>query len=382
MTRRRWNLGLPPAVVLSCCLGLCAVVEGQTCPTSTAVYLDDTATCNDSTPDALRAYGARIWGDVLLGDDGNELRVYFLADPAHPALTQTTSFSVPPVGDIDWMLVQAAVNPASTYGVATWRTATGLWRWDAGRITDRRIVSQRGGHPGVVYVSGGASYLLSSDVHTEAGAWALRLDSTSSLAPVQRVSGASVSGGVQVGSTLYVVQTLGLATTLQVYAIGADGMLTPGPNLGTATGGYSLGVAVSGDRMVTTTGSVVRLWDVSAPLAPRQVHEITARANIAGVDGLLAVTARTGERGSERVWSLAGDHLTDVTPAWFAGRWTEHTECVVPRGIALRGGRLYYAQGAVAEAIDLRCLVPSPPTPPPAAIFADGFESGGMTAWH
>jgi len=353
--------------------------------------LDTSAQIDD--PWVRRALGIASWGDRLaVVNTGNELQ--FL-DLQTMRLGASTSWRVPPFGDRDYNLFNFSLCDDCTIGVAGFQSVGSVLftavrtpttaSWGAHRrYPDARI------YGGATYLHGGVQYLAAGGL-TDACHGGGTVYRPTGLEPgdlhavgcvLAGASEISVDGGLYLDGYLWVVS----GTRVHRYRVEADGTVTW---LGELTrAGFVRGAGIALDQeahlLAAATPYGAELWSVADPEAPVRLAQWQPHQTI---------DPDTVALRYPYLWCAAYGGTTELMTHTFDVSDPAHPVEVAEETWANGAPAQQYAHAGNMAALflpDYRLLVArwsvllllEPEwAPPPAEVFADGFETGTTGAW-
>lgn len=418
-------------------LAVAAVAAGQ-CLDYEATWADWTH-YRPAEPTTRVAVDVRAWGDShLLVNHGNGLVLYGFPASGIPRATAAASFAcagrpcplqIP--ADWDYITSRFSAPAGGHYGLMYSMAGTVIFGMPGFNSATAFTSATVGG--GFSFVRGGDQYAVLSDWPGLCGAGTrnmkpalIRLTSTSTWEHLQCLGGGSAAGsmptlapvaapavlpgayaelatvalaatgaayvvdGVDLGSHVYMIERYGATQSYQVTGAGSSLRLSyagPAPRMVSMWG---RSWALDGDLLLTdlppTAPDQAGLWDVSSPGSPVFLAELPVpyQGRVALGEGFAAVfdldtfAAYDVREPSAPVLIAEGEvpELPSDAPPWDY-RYSDGTAGQFHMGGLVRGGRLYLADSVAG----LSLVIDLAGCTKPAAIFSDGFESGGTSGW-
>lgn len=369
-------------------------------PDDPVLWFDTSADCG-SRPEINRVFTAEefVWGNktMVAINAGNEVWLFELVNGTL-VWYEGSNFNIPNVGDSDYDLVNFSFCDDCRYGVANYKAGTvvfDLGATSSPSFVSRRIFPDAYSVPGAfTFKDGGSQYLVAtalggacsgSTLYEIGGGPAIILTVVECVTmPARRTE---IVGGDRVGNALYLVDK---STRVYLYEI------QPGPHLeyrstpwtaygvtGSAQSFDALSIdALSGIATVANSGGL-DIYAISDPFNPVKVGHVDGNWNRSSTAAGMVAVAKKGHRGSEHTFNV----LVPSNPQplnqdfWGAGHdynYADHDCAEIQDLIFVANGAflviLRYSIGQKATTGD---WLQSPVT----LIFADGFESGDLSAW-
>jgi hypothetical protein len=329
--------------------------------------------------------------NYLVVNLGNEVRLWRIDDPLHPHQQSTSRFRVPPYGDRDYNLYRVDTCDDCRYGVAAYQTQ-GSVLFDLGSLATPRFsadvyypdASVTGA---ATFKHGNHQYLVmnqlpdscgSATVYTFDGVFDADRQAVQCL---ERPGGGAmvVSGGEYHDGWLYLIDQ---EDVVQIYEVGYGAPLlthrssvTLLRDMTEGVGGRTHGLRFDHDARMMLAGGVwgLKLYSIGNPAVPLFLHHwdpATYRE-----ENAVAIRHPFMWAGSKGIltWWMWDESVTEVSPNFHdtLPRWEWAN---VQDGLIV-DDYLWLAQYSVI----LRIRIDDSGSL--NEIFADGFESGGLSAW-
>jgi len=315
----------------------------------------------------------------------NEIQLWDVVDPRHPAIRASSNFNVGNQGDSDSDLVAFAVCDDCRWGVAWYKLATVVF--DLGTGTQPTWADHERTY-GAIAGQGGATWYHGRDQWLATASFGGSACTGSTLYTLAGLSDRTAVGCITAGSRtvtavrgVYDRGSVYLTdSTMRLYHYLAGGAgLAYQRQIGAASyGGNSWsGLDAVPGLLVAASAQGTTLYDTADPALPIPTATIPGNAAVATVQPPLLVVGLfiAGDQHRERVYDLTEPGLPmEVT----ADLWPDVHPCTAYQSSTLTGEVLTSWRWSIAESFDLEdCVEPAPV----ALIFADGFDSGSTSAW-
>lgn len=363
-----------------------------------------------ATPSIDRILGLDIvnWNGstYLVGDIGNELRLWNIDTPLTPIQTASSGFAVDTAGDSDYDLINFSVCDECRFGVTNHKQESVLFDLGTGqtpRFLAHRHYSDADFGAGFTFKHAGQQYLLASKFPNAcAGGATLYLFNGINSHELIKIgclvnslgNGLGAANGVyyqDVNNTAYLYVISGInevgifkvddsGTTLRLVFLGS-------PMRGFSGYGRGFRVDRSNHLAVGTTWDHVEIWDIYSPDVPQFLVQIPRPGiypmqRVAVAQPYLFYASQYTSVGylanveipsNPDPFNLDSDYWVSTRP------WnTSNCDSVNDGIIASDGTTLYLARYSVLQVVDISQCVESVEEP----LFADGFESGNLNAWN
>lgn len=319
--------------------------------------------------------------DYLTVNDGNELELWDVTDPAHPIAKGQSNMNVDNMGDSDYDLLNYSVCDDCRFGVGVWKLGTVVFdlgtgpnpTWSARKFYG----TSRDPRGAFTYEHGGSQYLVGMYLPQDMGGEGTlyKVVTPTQLTPIHKVDvpgTLKITNGIKMDGHVY----LGM-TDNYLYSFTLNGESLVYMNKTPIRGFMLRGKSISrnGDRMVSAFMDGVRLWDVRNPAVP------TLTWTMAGDYRLAALTRNfawfSNASGVKSTYHLPEGREPVKMDQEFWDNLPTYSGCDSDQGATFSndGKWLWLTRYATVQKVDLSCC------PPVEVLFADGFESGTMSAW-